>query len=253
MISTEMLKKLGNQYQMAVYPNVVREYFQHIFLSELYKLPKAEKLFFKGGTAFRIVYGSPRFSEDLDFSLLDMPQNEIKSFVEELFIQVLAEMAQMGLQVELGEKSGVTSGGYFGIANFKMPEYQPVSVEINISTRKGKKIAGEADSIANDFTPPYTIIHLPQVEMVEEKIFGALLTRKKPRDFYDLYMIMRKGMLTAEQKKRLVEVRDIIISFARQISFKSELEEFLPANQQGIIKDFSATLERELNNQLGGA
>ena len=77
---------------MGVFPNIVREYFQHIFLGELYKLPDAEKLLFKGGTALRIIYGSPRFSEDLDFSLFGLSHHEVKSFVEGLFIKILAEI-----------------------------------------------------------------------------------------------------------------------------------------------------------------
>ena len=68
MISNEALEKLARQHQTGVFPNIVREYFQHIFLSELYKLPESDKMLFKGGTALRIVYGSPRFSEDLNFS-----------------------------------------------------------------------------------------------------------------------------------------------------------------------------------------
>jgi predicted nucleotidyltransferase component of viral defense system len=252
MISIETLEKLGKQYQMGVFPNVVREYFQHIFLLELYKLPNAEKLQFKGGTALRIVYGSPRFSEDLDFSLFGVPQNKIKPFIEGLFIHVLAEMASAGIKVEIGDKIGITSGGYFGVAIFCLFEFPPVSVEINISSRNNKIIAGEVDSIANDFVPTYTIVHLPQNEIVEEKIFGALLERKKPRDFYDLYFIMRKGILAPAQKKKLSKVKDSIISSAKQINFKNELGVFLPIDQQGIIRDFRAMLERELNNQLSG-
>ena len=80
MISIESFEKLSRQHQMGVFPNIVREYFQHIFLGELYKLPDAEKLLFKGGTALRIIYGSPRFSEDLDFSLFGIPHHQIKSF-----------------------------------------------------------------------------------------------------------------------------------------------------------------------------
>ncbi len=86
MISIETLEKLSKQYQIALFPNIVREYFQHLFLAELYKFPDAGKLLFKGGTALRIVYGSPRFSEDLDFSLFGVEQKEIKSFVENLFV-----------------------------------------------------------------------------------------------------------------------------------------------------------------------
>lgn len=252
MISIETLEKLGRQYQMGVFPNIVREYFQHIFLGELYKLPDAEKLLFKGGTALRIVYGSPRFSEDLDFSLFGIAQNEIKTFVEGLFVHVLAEMARAGIKVELGDKIGATSGGYFGIASFRMFEYPPVGVKINVSSRDGRIVTGEVDSVANNFAPTYTIIHLPQVEIVEEKVFDALRKRKKPRDFYDLYIIMRKGMLSLEQKKKLGLIKDSIVAEAKKINFKNELGAFLPIDQQGIIRDFSATLERELNSQLSG-
>ena len=252
MISIETLEKLSRQYQMGVFPNIVREYFQHIFLGELYKLPDAEKLLFKGGTALRFVYGSPRFSEDLDFSLFGVAQNEVKSFVEGLFVHVLAEMARADIKVELGDKIGTTSGGYFGVATFRMFEYPPVGVEINVSARGEHNIAGEVDSIVNDFVPAYTIILLPQRELVEEKIFGALPERKKPRDFYDLYFMMRKGMISNEQKKKLSGVKDNILADAKNINFRGELGTFLPMDQHQIIKDFPAMLERELNRQLSG-
>ncbi|MBN1444929.1 MAG: nucleotidyl transferase AbiEii/AbiGii toxin family protein [Candidatus Omnitrophica bacterium] len=48
--------------------NIAREYVQHLFLSSLYREKSSEKVLFKGGTALRIVFQSPRFSEDLDFS-----------------------------------------------------------------------------------------------------------------------------------------------------------------------------------------
>lgn len=252
MITIEVLEKLARQYQTNVFPNIVREYFQHVFLGELYKLklPETERMLFKGGTALRVIYGSPRFSEDLDFSLFGVSPSQTKSFVEELFLKVLVEMERIGIKVEIGAKSDATTGGYFGVATFRMIEYQPVGVEINVSARNGRDARGEVDSVANDFVPTYTVVHLPQSELVEEKIFGALRERKKPRDFYDLYFIMRKGMLTAEQKKKLAEVKDDILADARGVNFKSELGAFLPVDQQAVIRDFSAILERELNRQL---
>jgi len=253
MISIETLEKLSRQNQMGIFPNIVREYFQHIFLGELYKLHDAEKLLFKGGTALRIVYGSPRFSEDLDFSLFSVLDHTVKSFVEGLFAHVLVEMAHAGIVVELGDKIGPTSGGYFGVASFRMFEYSPVNVEINIQSHSNQSVKGEVDSVANNFVPTYTIIHLPQKDLVEEKIFGALVERKKPRDFYDLYIMMRKNMLSSEQKKRLGSIKDMVVVEARRINFKTELGTFLPVSQQGIIGDFGATLERELNSQLSGA
>ncbi len=250
MISNEVLKKLAIQYQTGVFPNIVREYFQHLFLSEFYKIPEAEKVLFKGGTALRIINGSPRFSEDLDFSVFGVEKHNLKKLVEDLFVKTLLKIEQLGVYVEIGEKSDKTSGGYFGVATFKFLNYQPVGVEINISTRNGQKIKGEIDIIANDFVPTYTLIHLPQDELIEEKVFGALLERKKPRDFYDLYFIMRKGILTIEHKDKLQKVRNEILEEAKKIDFRGELGVFLPVNQQIIIKDFYRTLELELNRQI---
>ena len=100
MISIETLEKLGRQYQMGIFPNIVREYFQHVFLSELYKLPEAKRLLFKGGTALRIVYGSPRFSEDLDFSLIE-PDKDC-GFVEVLRrIKFLFESENYGISIKI--------------------------------------------------------------------------------------------------------------------------------------------------------
>lgn len=250
MISNEALEKLAVQHQTGVFPNTVREYFQHVFLSELYKLPEAEKMLFKGGTALRIVYGSQRFSEDLDFSVFGVAERDLKKFVEGLFVKVLAKIEQLGIHVEIGEKSDKTSGGYFGVATFKLLDFPPVGVEINISSRNGREMRGEVDSVANDFVPTYTLIHSPQNELVEEKVFGALLERKKPRDFYDLYIIMRKGMLSVDQKMRLKAAKDVILADAKKINFRGELGVFLPTDQQMIIREFLRTLEAELHRQI---
>lgn len=250
MISLETLEKLARQYQTVLFPNIVREYFQHVFLKELYKLPEAEKMLFKGGTALRIIYGSPRFSEDLDFSLFGIASREIRQFVEGLFIKVLTEIERLNVKVEIGEKSNATSGGYWGIAAFRIFGYQPIEIGINVSGRNKQKIAAEVDSIAGNFIPAYSVIHLPQNELVEEKVFGALRERKKPRDFYDLYFMMRKNMLSVGQKKRLSEIKNEITDAAVKIDFRGELGVFLPADQQAIIRNFVRALKAEIDRQI---
>lgn len=250
MIEPEILERVARAQQTSIFPNVVREYAQHIFLAELYRLPGSEHILFKGGTALRIVYGCPRFSADLDFSLFSIASANVKSFAEGLFVDVLAEMERAGIRIDIGGKSDQTSGGYFGIATFSASGYAPIGIEINVSSRPAADARGEVDSIANDFVPTYTLYHLAQEAMVEEKVFGALLSRKKPRDFYDLYFILRKGMLSPYQKQKLARVAQQIIGEARRINFQGELGAFLPANQQAIIRDFAQTLEREMRNQL---
>lgn len=75
------------------------------------------------------------------------------------------------------------------------------------------------------------------------------MERKKARDFYDIYYIMRKNLLTLEQKKGMIEVRNLIQTF--DIDYKNELSPFLPQDQQAIIKNFKAVLLSELKRQTG--
>lgn len=251
MISTAELQKLATLYQISEFPNVAREYIQHVFLSHLSSFDGAPNMLFKGGTALRILFGSPRFSEDLDFDLVQVPAAEKKSFVEYMFSKVLAEMEKTGFHVTLGAKPGPTIDGYFGDASFRFLEYAPITLEINVSSRKSGTAEGEMDTVPNDYIPPYNVYHLKQEALVSEKIFGALLDRKKPRDFYDFYFLMRKGFLSADQKKRLAPKLNNLRSVAENIDFKSELSTFLPANHQAILKDFGLTLLREIKNQFG--
>ena len=67
MLTRANLEQFTKQAQTKL-ENVVREYCQHLFLSYLYQQPHCERLLFKGGTALRIIFYSPRYSEDLDFN-----------------------------------------------------------------------------------------------------------------------------------------------------------------------------------------
>jgi len=252
MITQDTIKKLAIQYRTSEFPNIIREYFQHLFLSQLYKLEGSTNILFKGGTALRIIYGSPRFSEDLDFSIFRIGQHTQKKFIEDLFTAVLTEIEKSGIKVELGPKPGTTAEGYYGDATFNLYDYQPISVSVNVSARNGRDIKGEVDTIANDFVPTYNIFHLSQELLVDEKVFAALLSRGKARDFYDLYFIMRKGLLSVEQKARLNEKKGQIIKSCEEVDIAAELSVFLPQDQQAIIRDFKNNLVNELNRQLSG-
>ena len=247
MITQDTIKNLVTQYHTNEL-NIMREYFQHLFLSYFYKLEGAENILFKDGTALRFIYGSPRFSEDLDFSMFNIKPYRLKKSIEDLFTKVLVEIENVGIKVDLGPKPGPTKEGYYGDASFKIYDYPLVTVSINVSARDGRKITSEIETIANDFIPTYNLYHLSQEILIEEKIY-ALLERKKARDFYDIYYIMRKNLLTLEQKKGMIEVRNLIQTF--DIDYKNELSPFLPQDQQAIIKNFKAVLLSELKRQTG--
>lgn len=83
--------------------------------------------------------------------------------------------------------------------------------------------------------------------MVQEKL-SALLIRKKPRDFFDLYFILRKGM----SRKMVVQYKDELISEINKIDDKTinrELELFLPRSYWSVLRDFKNNLLKELKRR----
>ena len=225
--------------------NVIREYFQQLFLSRLYQEKGSDKLLFKGGTALRIIWQSPRFSEDLDFTGVNIA---IKGN-ETLMAGTLAKIEMEGIQTEIVESKN-TSGGYLAIFHFETSEYKS-QIQIEVSLRNGKKRSGTAVLVQSDLVVPYTLIHLKEEILVAEKI-QACLTRGKARDFYDLYFILRSRMAFKEvfiQDKQLkAKILEVVKS--RKLNFKRELKLFLPVSQHMIIKGFPDTLVKEIERNL---
>lgn len=74
---------------------------QEIALAGLYRSGFFEKAAFYGGTALRIFHKLPRFSEDLDFSLLQSDDNFSLDKFQDAIVQ---EFAALGMQVSVKEK-----------------------------------------------------------------------------------------------------------------------------------------------------
>lgn len=225
--------------------NVVREYVQHLFLSFLYQEKKSEALLFKGGTALRLVWRSPRFSEDLDFTGAKIPISQIESLME----TALEKIENEGIKTDI-EESKKTSGGYLAIFHFRTNEYES-GIQIEVSLRTEPKEAGVAALIQSDLVPAYTLMHLDEKRLVGEKI-QACLTRAKARDFYDLYFILRSRMAFKEafSKDKTIKAKLLKIIKQQKLDIKSELKRFLPVGQHMLLKNLKPTLLAEIEKNL---
>ncbi|HHD92337.1 MAG TPA: nucleotidyl transferase AbiEii/AbiGii toxin family protein [Candidatus Portnoybacteria bacterium] len=76
---------------------ILKEYLQYKILDIIFSSQYGNRLIFMGGTAIRIVYGSDRFSEDLDLDNLDLTQKEFNKLMN----HVKRELEKEGLEVEL--------------------------------------------------------------------------------------------------------------------------------------------------------
>lgn len=239
MISRSQITEFSTSWQTQEL-SVVREYVQHVLLDILYQIKGVDaKLAFKGGTALRLLRNSPRFSEDLDFTGWVKPYH-----VGEWIKQTAKEASRHGLDFKMVE-SNETSGGWFALMDTQVYDW-PVRIEWNVSLRSsGKPAPHETTLVTSPLWTSYSLTALETDEMVSEKI-QALLRRKEPRDFYDLYFLMRARLGI----KKIVAAKPDLLRETVKLNVKEverELREFLPRNQLAIAKQLRETLTRELD------
>ena len=190
--------------------NAVKEILQEIALAGLSRGGFFEKAAFYGGTCLRVFHGLNRFSEDLDFALLDK-NSDFK--LDDYFPALNKEFQSYGIEmnVELknkDENKEVKSAFLKGNTLMLMMTFFPRSEEITkIVSNKKIKIKFEIDTDnPSGGTTEYRYQMLPapyEVQIFDEPtLFAgkihAILCRNyknhvKGRDYYDYLFYIGKG------------------------------------------------------------
>lgn len=184
------------------FENALKETIQEITLAGLARAHFFEKAAFYGGTALRIFYGLPRFSEDLDFTLLSEQHDfSLKSY----FNSVSETLGSFGLEVEIEEidkkiKTDVDSA--FLKANTKIhflkieagkkfadkiQSNKKISVKFEVDTTPPLGFETEVKVLPPPITSSVKV--LKPAYLFAGKMHAILFrnwkTRVKGRDFYD--------------------------------------------------------------------
>jgi len=239
MLDRNFLEEIARKKETS-FLNVGREYLQHLFLRSFYSQKGSENFAFKGGTALKIVFGSPRFSEDLDFSGIKDGR-----LYEEILEETLVDLVSAGLGVEIID-SKATTGGHLATLGINLFG-QKIEITNQISFREKDEVAKENIVIVSDFVPPYNIFLLKREILIGEKI-KALLERAKARDFFDLYFILRKEELRKTihlDKDEREKILRRIVSKPKE-ELEQELKRLLPRSFWQVIADLPAAILREL-------
>ena len=83
------------------YTNALHEVMQQVTLAGLHRGGFFDKAAFYGGTCLRIFHGIHRFSEDMDFSLL---QSDESFMLENYFESIISEFNALGRNVVINRK-----------------------------------------------------------------------------------------------------------------------------------------------------
>ena len=190
--------------------SALREIMQEITLAGLSRTDFFEKATFYGGTALRIFYGLDRYSEDLDFSLLERDSN---FSIEPYFKAVLAEFKSLGLTVRIEEKkktkqTAIDSAFLKAETIWQEIVLEDIIKETGVRSNKTLKIKIEVDRqpplnfkteeklllrpfsfYVKCFTKPNLFAGKMHV-----LLFRKWKNRVKGRDWYDLEWYIKKGI-----------------------------------------------------------
>ncbi len=190
--------------------SALREIMQEVALAGLSRTDFFEKAAFYGGTALRIFYGLDRFSEDMDFSLLESNPD---FSLEPYFPAILSEFESLGIHVSIKEKeksieSSVDSAFLKAETIWKEIVLEDLIKQTGVRSNKTIKIKIEVDrNPPLQFSTEEKLLIRPFSFYVkcftQPSLFAgkmhALLYRKwkgrvKGRDWYDLEWYIKKGI-----------------------------------------------------------
>lgn len=208
--------------------NILREYLQYKILEIIYNSSFANKVFFMGGTALRIVYGNNRFSEDLDFDNQGMSFEEFAELIEIIKSKLMLE----GYDIEILTKHRNTF-----IASLKIKDIlynlslsyhieQKLMIEIDTEQQNFKYIPDK--KLINKFDIFTAIFVVPVDILLSQKIF-AILNRPRTmgRDLYDCIFLLGRTVPNFQYLKEKTgmgtqdEIRKALISKTAHLNLKS--------------------------------
>ena len=200
-IYEKMLAQYGEKHEAAT-PNAAHEVMQQIALAGLHRGGFFDHAAFYGGTCLRIFHDLPRFSEDMDFSLIEK-RDDIH--LENYFQAIEREFQMAGLSVTITKKDKKV----LGRVESAFLKENTETYEIKFQTKKTVKIKIELDTDPPlQFETEQKMLLQPYSFMVRCFTLPDLYAGKmhalvnrvwqrriKGRDGYDFEWYVRNGIL----------------------------------------------------------
>lgn len=240
MITKQQAEILSKDFQTDTF-TIVREYLQVLLLSYLYREKGSDKIYFKGGTAIRLLFGSPRFSEDLDFSTI-YDKKIIGQIIKKVESAMQRELPELQISLLYSGKNGMRFRLKYQAPFLKYP--LTVRLDFAVVKKVGEIVVSP---LVTSF--PATIFslifHLSGKEILSEKI-EALSTRDKGRDFFDVWFLLEKKIPARKMSSVNKQVLFKKIELYPQVKIDRDLSRFLPKSQRKITEMLKEKLKENL-------
>ncbi|GHT30322.1 hypothetical protein AGMMS49574_09720 [Bacteroidia bacterium] len=180
--------------------NVIHEVMQQTALAGLYHGGFFNHAAFYGGTCLRIFYGLERFSEDMDFSLLQPNEN---FHLENYFDAITAEFHSLGWEITITRKEKKTQTNVESaflkdnteIYNLAFTTEKSIKIKIEVNTQPPLGFSTEHKLLMLPFSFMVRCYTLPDLYAgkMHALLFRAWKSRVKGRDWYDFEWYVRNS------------------------------------------------------------
>lgn len=222
--------------------NALYEITQQIVLAGLHRGGFFDRAAFYGGTCLRLFHHLPRFSEDMDFSLLTPDDGFV---FENYFQPIIDEFDHLGRKVEIKKKDkkmfGRVDSAFLkdntDVYNVAFQTEKTVKVKIEVDTQPPLLFQTEQKALTLPYTFMVRCFQLSDLfaRKMHALVFRNWKTRVKGRDWYDFewYVRWRVPLDFKHLQERIREFNGIEMSVE---DFKAALKERLATTNIEDVK-----------------
>ena len=243
MIPPSEISRLAHRFRLGD-KTIEKDYVLTWVLLAIANSPLRDRLAFKGGTAIKKIYEPGyRFSEDLDFTLLDeISSDDLVAMIEALFPWLLREV-NITLAIRKVEVHQSVSPAFY--LNYVGPLRGDLSSRfLKTDFTRGEillfpLVEAPLQISYSDCKQRVETLHCYSPEEILVEKLCALLGRTEPRDLYDIHYLLTH---------QLVDFETVSIHFNDKMEHKG----LNPAHLDNVLERKSATLSRLWEPRLQG-
>ena len=227
--------------------NRVREFLQILALKIIYDKGYFENLAFVGGTALRLLFNTKRFSEDLDFSLV----NRMGYNFSEVNSKLEHEFKLYGVDIETKIKADkavqntfLKFSGLLKDLNISKLAQQKLSIKIEVDSNPPKGWNLQTTFVNKIYL--LNLVHFDLPSLYAAKLHACFFRKYiKGRDFYDFIWYLgkkiRPNYLLLNNAIKQTEDRDLKLNDSNFNGFL--LKKIEKVDFEAVIKDVERFLE----------
>ncbi len=240
---------------------VLREEMQKATLASLSRMNAFNHIVFQGGTAIRIFYNSPRFSEDLDFVLNGDTAFDLASRAEELERYISSEFHYLQ---EIRVRVQKNTGDIQRIAVRSISDIPSQRLSINVELFSVPSHLNSPKILAYPPINPVVRVEAPEEILVDKIIAIALREYLKGRDIWDLYYLTNQLNVSTDRellakkagdygaeglREKIGESREKLMKNGVE-ALDREMKRFLPVTAYAQLKDSFEDIVISVSEQL---